>query len=324
MWTQDVTIDTQIARASNSVINMIMCDARPNTSESGDFSHSTPTACGHATGASMQLSLATPELFPLFYANVDAIFPPKFPPFGDGMMQKNLSFCLRWFGTDVMVQQRRDMVVRFFGVSFHSLHSLILARMLHVFVSPVPYPKKPAGKEGKTYSLSRKSWYSSSPTLTGEPPNCANTTSASMAPGFFSLFLFVFATTSQHIVVSSHGPLGVPKAGLTVGIKTRSPACTPMGTRLPSLSIPPGPTASTLASFSSLTLDSGRKMPEAVLASALMRWTRTRSRRGTRDLIDRIEVAYCKQKKKARSSMEDLLPTFHDYVSRPADEIRGD
>lgn len=78
---------------------------------------------------------------------------------------------------------------------------------------------------------------------------------------------------------------------LTVGISTRSPACTPTGSLLPSLSRAPGPTARTLASLSSLTLDSGRKMPDAVLVSALMRWTRTRSRRGTSDLMDRMEVA---------------------------------
>lgn len=79
----------------------------------------------------------------------------------------------------------------------------------------------------------------------------------------------------------------------TCGINTLSPAVTPMATRLPSLSRPPGPTASTLASFSSLTLDSGRKMPLAVLASARMRWTSTRSSSGISDLIERMEVA-CK------------------------------
>lgn len=64
-----------------------------------------------------------------------------------------------------------------------------------------------------------------------------------------------------------------------------SPAATPMGRRLPSLSKRPGPTARTWASFCSLTAASGRKIPEAVLASGLMRWTRTRSRRGVRDLM---------------------------------------
>lgn len=61
---------------------------------------------------------------------------------------------------------------------------------------------------------------------------------------------------------------------------------------MPSLSRAPGPTARTLASLRSLTEDSGRKMPEAVLASALTRWTRTRSRRGMRDLTERTVVAY--------------------------------
>ena len=99
-----------------------------------------------------------------------------------------------------------------------------------------------------TYSLSRKSWNSSSPALTGEPPNW--------------------------------------------GIRTRSPTATPMGSRLPFLSMAPGPTARTLASLSFSTLDSGRKMPLAVLVSALMRWTRTRSRRGARARMDLMEVAY--------------------------------
>ncbi len=65
-----------------------------------------------------------------------------------------------------------------------------------------------------------------------------------------------------------------------------------MGMRLPFLSKAPGPTAMTLASLSFSTLDSGRKMPLAVLVSALMRWTRTRSRRGARARMERIEVAY--------------------------------
>ena len=73
---------------------------------------------------------------------------------------------------------------------------------------------------------------------------------------------------------------------LTWGIKTLSPACTLQLTLFPSLSKPPGPTAKTLASLSSLTLDSGRKIPLAVLVSALILWTKTRSRRGARDLMD--------------------------------------
>lgn len=65
-----------------------------------------------------------------------------------------------------------------------------------------------------------------------------------------------------------------------------SPGCTLTAILFPSLSKAPGPTASTFASLSSLTADSGRKMPPAVFASALTRWTRMRSRRGARDLID--------------------------------------
>jgi hypothetical protein len=73
----------------------------------------------------------------------------------------------------------------------------------------------------------------------------------------------------------------------TWGIRTRSPTATLMAMRLPSRSRPPGPTARTLASLSFSTLDSGRKMPLAVLASALTRWTRTRSRRGARARMER-------------------------------------
>ena len=72
----------------------------------------------------------------------------------------------------------------------------------------------------------------------------------------------------------------------TCGINTLSPGATLGVTLLPSLSRPPGPTASTLASLSSLTLLSGRKIPPAVLASALTLWTSMRSRRGERDLMD--------------------------------------
>lgn len=74
----------------------------------------------------------------------------------------------------------------------------------------------------------------------------------------------------------------------TWGISTRSPTATPMAMRLPSRSRPPGPTARTLASLSFSTLDSGRKMPLAVLVSALTRWTSTRSRRGARARMERI------------------------------------
>ena len=71
-------------------------------------------------------------------------------------------------------------------------------------------------------------------------------------------------------------------------MRTRSPTATPMGRRLPFLSREPGPTARTLASLSSLTAVSGRKMPVAVLASGLMRWTRMRSRRGAMLRMDLI------------------------------------
>jgi hypothetical protein len=64
---------------------------------------------------------------------------------------------------------------------------------------------------------------------------------------------------------------GVLQRRHTWGIRTRSPDATPMGTLLPSRSTAPGPTARTRPSLSSLTLDSGRKMPDAVLVSALTR-----------------------------------------------------
>lgn len=84
----------------------------------------------------------------------------------------------------------------------------------------------------------------------------------------------------------------------TWGISTRSPTATLMAIRLPSRSRPPGPTARTLASLSFSTLDSGRKMPLAVLVSALTRWTSTRSRRGARARMERtvdcrFTLAHC-------------------------------
>ena len=78
----------------------------------------------------------------------------------------------------------------------------------------------------------------------------------------------------------------------TCGIRTLSPGATLGVTLLPSLSSPPGPTASTFASLSSLTLCSGSKMPPAVLVSALILWTRMRSRRGARDLMDLSAVVW--------------------------------
>lgn len=71
-----------------------------------------------------------------------------------------------------------------------------------------------------------------------------------------------------------------------------SPGATLGATLFPSLSSPPGPTASTFASLSSLTLLSGRNIPLAVLVSALILWTRTRSRSGARDLMDLSAVVY--------------------------------
>ena len=65
-----------------------------------------------------------------------------------------------------------------------------------------------------------------------------------------------------------------------------------MGSLLPFLSSAPGPTARTLASLSFSTEDSGRRMPEAVLVSALTRCTRTRSSSGARARMERMEVAF--------------------------------
>lgn len=78
------------------------------------------------------------------------------------------------------------------------------------------------------------------------------------------------------------------------GRRILSPGCTLTGTTLPSLSGAPGPAAITDASGSGdEALDEGRKRPEAVLVSGLKRWTNTRSRSGTTDLIERmVEVAY--------------------------------
>lgn len=86
---------------------------------------------------------------------------------------------------------------------------------------------------------------------------------------------------------------------------------TPIGNRLPFLSRAPGPTATTLASLSFSTLDSGRKMPLAVFVSALIRWTRTRSRRGARARMDRIEVACSAQFGQLESSSFSLLHRLH-------------
>ena len=53
------------------------------------------------------------------------------------------------------------------------------------------------------------------------------------------------------------------------------------------MSVAPGPTAMTVASGSGLFVElEGKKIPVAVFVSGLNRWTRTRSKRGTSDLMD--------------------------------------
>ena len=113
-----------------------------------------------------------------------------------------------------------------------------------------------------THSWSRNSEYSSSPTFTGLPPYYDT-----VSPCLYS--------------TESDG-----RMKLTCGIKTLSPGATLGAILFPSLSSPPGPTASTFASLSSFTLLSGRKIPPAVFVSALILWTRIRSRRGASDLMD--------------------------------------
>ena len=138
----------------------------------------------------------------------------------------------------------------------------------------------------KAYSWSLNSEYSSSPTFTGDPPYC-NPSVSTFEVTQHPVVLSHSRCISQYI---HHSPQRNP--GLTCGIRTLSPTLTLQLTLFPSLSSPPGPTANTLASFNSLTLDSGRKIPDAVLVSALMRWIRTRSRRGARDLMDLSAVVY--------------------------------
>jgi hypothetical protein len=96
------------------------------------------------------------------------------------------------------------------------------------------------------------------------------------------------------------------------GNNTLSPALTAVGKTRPSLFGAPGPTAITVASGSGLDVaEVGRNIPDAVFfearpsfifhssklgviertVSGLKRWTRTRSKRGTRDLID-LNVAW--------------------------------
>lgn len=94
------------------------------------------------------------------------------------------------------------------------------------------------------------------------------------------------------------------------GNSTLSPGLTCVGSILPSLLGAPGPTAITVASGRGLLVaDVGKKMPDAVFCahvmrvcdvvqhsknltvSGLKRWTRIRSRRGTKDLMD-LNVAW--------------------------------
>src|SRR5947209_12985914 len=78
-----------------------------------------------------------------------------------------------------------------------------------------------------------------------------------------------------------------------------------MAILLPSLSTPHGPTANTLASFSSLRQLSGRKIPPAVLLSALILCTSTRSRRGIRDLmLLSADVCICEGQSTATEILE--------------------
>ncbi|KAH3683543.1 hypothetical protein WICPIJ_005489 [Wickerhamomyces pijperi] len=70
------------------------------------------------------------------------------------------------------------------------------------------------------------------------------------------------------------------------GIKTVSPTATFGKILLPLVSTKPGPMAKTLAVFNFSTFFSGNKIPEAVLASALTLWTKTRSNNGTMEAAD--------------------------------------
>jgi hypothetical protein len=88
-----------------------------------------------------------------------------------------------------------------------------------------------------------------------------------------------------------------------------SPAATLTGILDPSLLKAPGPTARTLASESSLTAVSGKKIPDAVLDSALILWTRIRSRRGASDLIDLKAVDYKKY------SQQMTFENFHLVIT---------
>lgn len=55
----------------------------------------------------------------------------------------------------------------------HGGYSLILARILSRILRQLTVQDLEQAKQSNsTHSLSRKIWYSSSPTLTGEPPYC--------------------------------------------------------------------------------------------------------------------------------------------------------
>ena len=86
---------------------------------------------------------------------------------------------------------------------------------------------------GKAYSWSLNSEYSSSCTFTGLPPY--------YRPSISRLRLQIWSNEER-----------------TCGIRTLSPGATLGAIRFPSLSNPPGPTASTVASLSSLRLLSGK------------------------------------------------------------------
>lgn len=123
------------------------------------------------------------------------------------------------------------------------------------------------GGRASTYSLSRKSWYSLSPTLIGLPPNCT-----------IPRLAITVAACGRHRRAYQRAH--------TWGINTLSPALRLGAILAPSRFSAPGPTASTSAWFSSFCADSGRKMPPAVLASALTRCTRMRSSRGAMERTD--------------------------------------
>jgi len=139
-------------------------------------------------------------------------------------------------------------------------YSLIFARILAI-ISNLSYRIEP----NNTHSESLKSEYSSSPTLIGLPP--------------------YYIPSSAYAIPNALTPSS-PRQH-TCGINTLSPVATPIGNLFPFLSIAPGPTASTFAWFSSFCALSGRKMPPAVFTSAFTRCTRTRSRSGARDLMER-------------------------------------